>query len=82
MIAKIKTSSPLMCNCVSHKELETVETTLRESLKYLIRAPHQLDAVTGNEYTMGLLNYLFHLMDMENFKPSQTGRIREVSYTY
>lgn len=73
MIANVKTSSPVMCNCTAHKELEEISETTR--LKHLIKAPHQLNAITGNEYAMGLFNYLFCVMDVENFKPSLTGRV-------
>ena len=80
----IRTGESYMCSCVAHKVVTARSTPFHQSvenIKMMIRAPLQVDAVTGNDYTVGLLREMFRFMDMPEFKPSQTGRIQEVSYT-
>ena len=71
-----------MCSCMAHQSLQlSSEIISRNSIKKLIRAPRRLNAVQGNDFTIGLLKLLFQFMQLDRFKPVETGRIEEVNYT-
>ena len=84
-VASVAVSKPgvYMCDCKAHGFIANADAdqTCVENLKKLIRAPLELDLVTGNDFATGFLMILFHFMRMPQFKVSSTGRIEEVSYT-
>ena len=53
----------------------------KDASKKLIRAPPELNAVHGNQFTLGLLKLLFSFMNIEQFTAVESGRIDEVTYT-
>ena len=68
-----------MCHCVAHERISdpSVPEVDRDCLKDIIRAPEELDDVTGNRFAVGLLRLVFKHMSMPQFK---SGCLDEVSY--
>ena len=70
-----------MCNCAAHRCLKVTDESTKGCIKKLIRAPPELNAVHGNQFTLGLLKLLFSFMNIEQFTTVESGQIDEVNYT-
>ena len=70
-----------MCDCAAHRCLEVTDESTKGCIKKLIRVPPELNAVHGNQFTLGLLKLLFSFMKIEEFTAVKSGYIDKVNYT-